>query len=81
MKTAISTEDKSFEAEEKLAQERKISRSELSAVALRKYLREGEEAELSKQYDRVFSALGGQDPDAAQAVQSAARSTLERNEW
>lgn len=81
MKTALSIEDHLFEAGEELARERGISRSELYATALRKYLQEEEERKLSEQYDRVFSALGGQDPETAELVRGAGKRTLERSEW
>ena len=81
MKTAISIDDQTFQIGERLAQKLKMSRSELYATALRKFAKEEEELALSETYDRVFAALGGQDPETADAVRAAGRRTLERSEW
>ena len=81
MKTAISIDDQTFAQAERLAQELKVSRSQLYVTALREYIREREEAALSETYDRVYAALGGQDPETAEAVRAAGRRTLERSEW
>lgn len=81
MKTAISIDDQTFHAAEAMAGKLGMSRSELYATALRKYLKEQDEEAMSEAYDRVFGALGGQDPDTADAVRDAARRTFERGEW
>ncbi len=81
MKTAISIDDETFQAGEVLARELQISRSELYVTALRQYIRERNEQALSEAFDRVYGALGGQDPETADSVRKAARRTLERSEW
>ncbi|MBF6592857.1 MAG: hypothetical protein IVW51_00240 [Thermaceae bacterium] len=78
MKTAISLPDKTFEEGEKLAQQLRISRSELYAKALEEYIRKhGLEAEV----EAFNRALDGLDEEPDPALQAAARRTFEANEW
>lgn len=81
MKTAISLDDETFRAAEAMARRLGVSRSELYATALRKYLREQDEQALSEAFDRVYGALGGQDPETAEGVREAAQRTSARSEW
>lgn len=81
MKTAISLDDQTFQAADRLARELGLSRSELYVTALRAYIREHEEQALSQAFDQVYGALGGQDPETAAEVRAAARRTLESSEW
>jgi metal-responsive CopG/Arc/MetJ family transcriptional regulator len=54
MKTAISVPDPVFEAGERLAQRLGVSRSYLYSVALRDYLRQHDDAEITRRLNEVY---------------------------
>lgn len=54
MKTAISIPDGLFESGERFAQTRGVSRSELYATALRRYLEEHRDEGITDQLDAVY---------------------------
>ena len=81
MKTAISLDDETFQAAEKLARTLGMSRSELYATALRKYLREKDDAAITDALNRVYEKVGGEDPDTAEFRREASRRAFERSEW
>lgn len=78
MKTAISLPDDLFEIAERLAAERGISRSELYATALRKYLEAHAREDLLERIDAACERLDTSLPDDLAAV---SRAGLLRMEW
>ena len=56
VKTAVSIPDPIFEAADRLARRRRISRSELYAEALAKLLDSDESAEVTERLDHVYGA-------------------------
>lgn len=81
MKTAISLDDETFQAAEELARTLGISRSELYATALRKYLRERDDARITEAINRVLDNPASADPDTQAVVRAAGKRTLGRSEW
>ncbi len=78
MKTAISINEELFEAAEKFARERGMSRSELYATALRHYLAERRGENITERLDEVYDAEPGDLDPAIARLQ--ARSLLE-DDW
>lgn len=81
MKTAISLDDETFQAAEELARTLGISRSELYATALRKYLRERDDARITEAINRVLDNPASADPDTQAVVRAAGKRTLGRSGW
>lgn len=78
MKTAVSLPDDVFEAAERVAKRRKISRSELYALALRRLVEQEDDAHVTEQLNRVYA----DDPGALDPVLRALPArVLEREEW
>ena len=78
MKTVISINEEPFEAAEKFARERSMSRSELYAMALRHYLEEYRGEKITERLDEVYGAESGElDSDI---VRLQARS-LPEDDW
>lgn len=66
MKTAISIPEELFESAEKFARGRGMSRSELYATALRRYLEEHRVGMITERLDEVYGTEPeGLDPDIA----------------
>jgi metal-responsive CopG/Arc/MetJ family transcriptional regulator len=66
VKTAVSIPDKLFESGEEFARRRGMSRSELYATALRRYLEEHKAEMITERLDEVYGAEPGElDPDIA----------------
>ena len=78
MKTAISLPDDLFEAAERLASRRGLSRSAIYALALREYLRGHDDEAVTKKLDEVYRDDPGHLPADLLAVSIAA---LTRDEW
>ena len=76
MKTAISIPDSVFRRAERLAKQRKVSRSQLYTSALVQLLESQPEDELTRAYDSAF-ADDTRDPFTAEA----ARTVLAGIEW
>ena len=81
MKTAISIDDRTFEAGEAWAQKLGLSRSELYVRALRQYLREQEDRAVTDKLNEVYGDPASADPDTDELVRNAARRTFERTGW
>ena len=60
MKTAVSIPDKLFESGEEFARRRGMSRSELYATALRRYLEEHKAEMITERLDEVYGAEPGE---------------------
>jgi len=78
VKTAVSIPDAIFRAADRLAQRRKISRSELYATALAQYLESADRENVTERLDEVH---GGLDNEQDTFVAEAARQTIERTGW
>jgi len=78
MKTAVSIPDDVFKGAERLARRTKKSRSQLYSEALREYVARHGTEEITDAMDAVLTELGQSKDDF---VSTAARRTLERNEW
>lgn len=81
MKTAISLDDQTFHAAEAYAQKAGMSRSELYATALRRFLKEQEDAAITEKLNAIYGPMGGEDPETAEFRKEAARRAFERSEW
>jgi metal-responsive CopG/Arc/MetJ family transcriptional regulator len=55
MKTAISIPDPLFEAAEKFAQHKGLSRSQLYAIALQEYLQSHQPDQITQQLDAIYA--------------------------
>jgi metal-responsive CopG/Arc/MetJ family transcriptional regulator len=78
MKTAVSIPDRIFEAAERVAKRKGITRSELYARALAELLRTQDDAEITAQLDRVYGAEdGGLDRELA----TLPARVVEREQW
>jgi metal-responsive CopG/Arc/MetJ family transcriptional regulator len=74
VKIAVSIPDPLFEAAEALARRRRISRSQLYAVALERLLAAQEDASITAQLDAIYSAHDSRvDPGLAAAQAAAVR--------
>ena len=62
MKTAVSIPDAIFRAADRLAQQRKMSRSELYARALAEYLESTDREQVTERLDKTYAAID-QTPD------------------
>ncbi|WP_309569945.1 hypothetical protein [Deinococcus sp.] len=81
MKTAISIDDQTFARADKLAQELSMSRSEFYADAVRRRIRELEDARITETINRVLDDPASADPETQALVRAAGKRTLGRNEW
>ena len=72
MKTAVSIPDPIFEAADRLARRRRISRSELYAEALAKLLDADESAEVTERHDPVYGERPSELDTCLSALQAAA---------
>jgi|CXWL01.1.fsa_nt_gi metal-responsive CopG/Arc/MetJ family transcriptional regulator len=80
MKTAISIPDPIFEAAERLAKERGLSRSELYAQAVADYVKDQRHAGVRERLDAVYEAApGASDLDPLLARMQAG--SLPTEEW
>lgn len=80
MKTAISIPDQIFAAAEKLAEQLGISRSELYAKAIAKYLREYEGRQITKKLNEIY----GDNPDLSELdpiLKELQSHTYSEDEW
>ena len=78
MKTAVSIPDPIFEAAERTAKRKGISRSELYARAIEALVRAEDETEITASLNRVY----GDDPATLDAALSTLPArVLEREEW
>ena len=78
MKTAISIPNDLFESAERLAKDLGMSRSELYASAIRRYVQERSGEEITARLDEVYAAEdGGLDP----AVARLQGRSLPEDEW
>jgi len=78
MKTAVSIPDDIFERAESLARRAKRSRSDLYARALKEYVARHAPDSVTEAMDRVVAEIN---EPTDRFVSTAARRTLERNEW
>jgi metal-responsive CopG/Arc/MetJ family transcriptional regulator len=78
VKTAISINKELFEAAERFARERGMSRSELYATALRRYLEEHRSERITEQLDEIYGAEFGDLDPAIARLQSR---SLPENDW
>lgn len=78
MKTAISIPDDVFESAERLARRTKRSRSRLFSDALKEYLARHTPDKVTESMNVACAEIGGQEDSF---ISSAARRTLEKNEW
>jgi len=78
MKTAISIPDPLFQAAEKLAKERKLSRSELYRRAIAEFVKRAREAELVKLIDK---SCDEEDRSLDEFRREAAKRTVASTEW
>ena len=72
VKTAVSIPDPIFEAADRLARRRRISRSELYAEALAKLLDADESAEVTERLDDVYAQRSSELDTGLSALQAAA---------
>jgi metal-responsive CopG/Arc/MetJ family transcriptional regulator len=78
MKTAVSIPDELYREADRLARQKKKSRSRLFSDALREYMARHAPDEVTEQMNRACDAIGEtRDP----FVSAAARRILERSEW
>ena len=80
VKTAISIPDEVFEKAERCAKKLGVSRSELYARAVQRFLEQHQAHEIRASYDRAFAPDAGED-DTTQMVSAAARKALAKVEW
>lgn len=78
VKTAISIPDEVYEAAEKLADELKMSRSELYARAVAEYVAERRDEDITRRLDEVYGELENEPDPVLNELQFQ---TLARNEW
>lgn len=78
MKTAISLSDSLFYRAEAAAQQRGVSRSQLYAQALERYLDEMPEDPITAQINQVVDSL---DADTAAAIPNAGRQLIDAGQW
>ncbi len=78
MKTAVSIPDVIFRAADRLAQQRKMSRSELYAAALAEYLEAADRENVTERLNEVYTAID-QEPDPF--FTAAVQSWLTEEEW
>jgi metal-responsive CopG/Arc/MetJ family transcriptional regulator len=82
MKTAISIPDDVFKRAERLARQRRKSRSRLFSEAIQEYLTRHAPEEITEAMDRVCLSLGRDTDQDANCFHSiAARRILEKSEW
>ncbi|GAA5502138.1 hypothetical protein Dxin01_01877 [Deinococcus xinjiangensis] len=81
MKTAISLTDELFAEVEASAKKLGVSRSQFFAMGAAKLIQELRGKEITEAYNRVYGAMGGEDPETAEFRQEAARRGFERTEW
>jgi hypothetical protein len=79
MKTAISIPNEVFRNAESLAQQLKVSRSQLYSRAITEYVARHASDSVTESLDRLFADLDERRPDPL--VSAAARRILERTEW
>lgn len=77
MKIAISVPDESSSAVDQYAQSNGVSRSEVYARAVDRFLKEVTATGYQRRFNELYSGAGAVDP----ALTAAARATFERNEW
>ena len=82
VKTAISMPERLFEELEAAAKEMQVSRSQVFALAVKKFLRERENRRILEQLNRVY----GEEPDEeerdlAKAMKARLRRLSAREEW
>jgi metal-responsive CopG/Arc/MetJ family transcriptional regulator len=78
MKTAVSVPDPVFQAGERFAQRRGISRSHLYAKALLEYLQRHDEDEITRRLDKVY-AEESSEPDPL--ITRIAAQSLPKESW
>ena len=78
MKTAVSIPDAIFQAADRLARRRNVSRSELYAEALRQYLAAVDRQDVTRRLDEVYADI---DQDTDPFLHEAARHAMDRTEW
>ena len=78
MKTAVSIPDQIFERAERLARQRRLSRSEVYATALDEYVARNAHDEVTTAMDRVCDKIDD-NPDVF--LDAAANHLLQRVEW
>lgn len=82
MKTAISLPDETYDRATRRARDLGMSRSELFARAVARYLDELDAESVTEQIDRVVERLGGRDDSAEDAVAAGRRLLAETgDEW
>ncbi len=82
VKTAISMPERLFEELEAAAKEMQVSRSQVFALAVKKFLRERENRRILEQLNRVY----GEEPDEEErkltkAMKTRLRRVIEREDW
>jgi metal-responsive CopG/Arc/MetJ family transcriptional regulator len=77
MKVAISIPDCTFQALEKIAAERGMTRSALYAQALEKLLKEIEDEALTESYNRLYQEIALE----PEVLRAQARRILEPEQW
>jgi metal-responsive CopG/Arc/MetJ family transcriptional regulator len=77
MKTAVSLPDQVFKAAERLSRRKHMSRSELYATALRRYIAEEEGTGITEQINRVLEKNQMYDP----VVEATSIADLPPNDW
>ncbi len=78
MKTAISISDTLFERAERFARQRGLSRSQLYATALQRYIDNWSGDQVTQQINEVCSDV---DTTLSQESASASRRTLRKAQW
>ncbi len=78
MKTAISVPDELFAQAEAVAGKQGVSRSELYQVALRKYLKELDDAEITESYNRIAAKF---DTSMDPVLDQMQRRSLAKDPW
>ena len=71
MKTAVSIPDDVFEAADRLARREGRTRSDVYATALRRYVADHHQAEITEALDRVAEAIGDEPDPWVDATSSA----------
>lgn len=77
VKTAVSIPDAIFRAADRLARERRISRSELYATALQTYLQAADRQDVTDRLNEIYADSEPPDP----FTEEAARRTLGSTDW
>jgi metal-responsive CopG/Arc/MetJ family transcriptional regulator len=78
MKTAVSIPDAIFQEADELAQRRGVSRSQLYATALERYLESERSADVTETLNRL---LENEPPEPDPFITRAAALTFKRTEW